>query len=163
MSVTGCCERPGLKLIWVCPHPCISHSEAHIVHLLSSIIWHNVTPAPSLSGKVVPILVLQFENDPRFCGKTLTFQLKTTTFRHKTQTFQLKMNPLFCSKTLTFQTKWTSLFTVKHWILKLTPFSPNSWRWVPKYPRFLGKCESWISSKNTRLFANFRTRMRVVK
>ncbi len=27
---------------------------------------------------MLPILVFQFENDPLFCGKTLTFQLKTT-------------------------------------------------------------------------------------
>ncbi len=35
---------------------------------------------PHSLEKVVPILVLQFENDPLFCCKTLTFQLKTTLF-----------------------------------------------------------------------------------
>ncbi len=35
---------------------------------------------PHSLEKVVPILVLQFENDPLFCGKTLTFQLKMTPF-----------------------------------------------------------------------------------
>ncbi len=30
--------------------------------------------------KVVPILVLQFENYPLFCSKSLTFQLEMTPF-----------------------------------------------------------------------------------
>ncbi len=33
---------------------------------------------PHLLEKVVPILVLQVENDTLFCGKTKTFQHKTT-------------------------------------------------------------------------------------
>ncbi len=98
--------------------------------------------------KVVPILVLQFENYPLFAAKHWLFNLKW---------------PLFCHKTLIFQPKWTPIFTVKHWTSKLTPFSPNLQRWVAKYTLYLGKCESWISSKNTPLFANFRTGMGVVK
>ncbi len=43
---------------------------------------------------------------------------------------------LFRDNALTFQPKWTPFFTVKHWTSKLTPFSPNSQRWVPNTPFF---------------------------
>ncbi len=55
--------------------------------------------------KVVPILVLQFENEPLFCGKTLILSSKQLLFRDKTLSFQFQMNPLFCGKTLTFPPK----------------------------------------------------------
>ncbi len=100
---------------------------------------------------------------PFFMAKKQTFQLKTTHFfAIKHWLFSPKW-PLFLVKTLTCPPKWTTLFIVKHWTSKLTNLSPNSLRWVPKYPLFLGKFKSWISSKNTPLFENFRSRMCVVK
>ncbi len=62
-------------------------------------------PAPSITGKVVLILVLQFENYPLFCGKSRLVSSKEHLFHDKTLTFQSKINPLFCGKTLTFQPK----------------------------------------------------------
>ncbi len=129
-------------------------------HFVNKILQSRL---PHSLEKVVPNLVFQFENDPPFLQQNTDFSAQNDLFFVIKQTFQSKMNPLFCSKTLTFQSKWMPIFTVKHWTLKLTHFSPNSQRWVPKYPLFLGKCESWISSKNTPLFANFRIRMSVVK
>ncbi len=113
--------------------------------------------------KWYPSLFSSLKMTPFFAAKHWLFSSKLALFRDKTLTFQSKINPLFCGKTLIFQPKWTPLFTVKHWTLKVTPFSPNSRRWVPKYPVFLGKWESWISLKITPLFTNFRTRMHVVK
>ncbi len=69
-------------------------------------------------------------------------------FAIKHLTFQSKMNPFFYCKTLTFQPKWTLFFTVKHRTSKLTPFSPNTQSWVPKYPVFLEKCESALQWHN---------------
>ncbi len=112
----------------------------------SSLIASSARLPHSLE-KVVPILVLQFENYPFFAAKNRLLSSKRPLFRNKTLTFQSKMNPLFCGKTLPFQTKWTSFFMVKHWTSKLTSFSPNSRRWVAKYPLYLGKCKCWISSK----------------
>ncbi len=63
---------------------------------------------PHSLEKVVPILVLQFENNPLFCGKTLTFQSK--------------MNPLFWGKTLTFEPKWTPFCHGKTLNIKINPF-----------------------------------------
>ncbi len=90
---------------------------------------------PHSLEKVVPILILQFEKTPFFCGKTLTFQLH-----------------------------WTPFFMVKHWTQNYPLFlqiQGGEYQNTP--PFFLGKCEYWISSINTLLFANFRTRKRVVK
>ncbi len=46
------------------------------------MVWYGMvwSRLPQSLEKVVPILVLQIENDPIFCGKALTFQLKTTPF-----------------------------------------------------------------------------------
>ncbi len=70
---------------------------------------------PHSLEKMVPILVLQFENDPFFVAKHWLFSSKRPLFNDKTLTFLSKITPLFCGKTLTFQLKWTPLFTVKHW------------------------------------------------
>ncbi len=70
-----------------------------LLSIIPSSFYANLQLPHSLE-KVVRILVLQFENDPLFCSKTLTFQLKTTLFRDKTLNFQSKMTPLFCSTTL---------------------------------------------------------------
>ncbi len=113
--------------------------------------------------KWYPSVFSSLKMTPYFAANHWLFSSKRPLFRDKALTFQDKMYPLFCDKILNFQPKWTTLFTVKHWTSKLTYFSPNSWRLVPKYPLFLGKCESWISSKNTPSFVNFRTRMHVVK
>ncbi len=40
------------------------------------LVCMNECPLPHSLEKVVPILVLQFENYPLFCSKTLTFQPK---------------------------------------------------------------------------------------
>ncbi len=71
--------------------------------------------------------------------------------------------PLFRDKTLTFQPKRTPHFHIKTLDIKTNPFFSKFTEVSTKIPLFLGKCESWISSKNTPLFANIRTRMRVVK
>ncbi len=124
--------------------------------------WQSVSSAPSLTGKKwYPSLFSSLKITPFFVAKHWLFSSKWPLFRDKTLTFQSKMNPCFCGKTLTFQPKWTRIFPVKHWTSILTPFYPNSQRWVPKYSFFLGK--SWISSKNYPFFENFRTRMGVVK
>ncbi len=96
-----------------------------------------------------PSLFSSLKMTPFFVAKHWLFSWKRPLFRDKSETFQSKMTPLLCGKTLTFQPKWTPFFTVKDWTSKLTSFSLHSQRWVPKYPFFLGKCESWISSKNT--------------
>ncbi len=101
----------------------------------------------TLWKKCCPSLFSSLKITPFFVAKYCFFSTKQPLFRHETLTFQI--NLLFCSKILIFQPKWTPIFTVKNWTSKLTPFPPNSQRWVPKYPLFLGKCESWISSKNT--------------
>ncbi len=49
--------------------------------------------------KVVPIFILQFENEPLFPGINIDFQLKMTLFYGKTLTFLLKMNPHFSINT----------------------------------------------------------------
>ncbi len=88
--------------------------------------------------KWYPSLFSSLKMTTFFAAKHWLFSSKWPLLHDKTLTFQSKMNPLFCGKTLTFQPKWTPFFTVKHWTSKLTPFSPNSRRWVPKYPLFLG-------------------------
>ncbi len=106
---------------------------------------------------------------------SLFSSLKMSPFFVAKQWLFTQNDPLFAIKHWLFSPKWTPCFAVKHWFFspnvpsvsvkywtsKLTPFSPNSRMWVPKYPLFLGKCETRISSKNTPLFANFR--MGVVK
>ncbi len=99
----------------------------HILHIKSS--------APSLTGKSVTHPCPPVWKLSPFCGKTLICQLKTTPFSRSNIDFSAHMKPLF---------------TVKHLTSKLTPFSPNSWRWVPKYPFFLWKSESWIFYKKKR-------------
>ncbi len=99
-------------------------------------------------------------------------------FLRQNTDFSAQNDPFYMIKHWLFCPKWTPLFEVKHWLLspneppfltlkhwtsKLTPSSPNSRMWVPKYLLFLGKCESWISSKKISLFMNFRTRIHVVK
>ncbi len=129
---------------------------------MASLVWLN--PGSLIHWKKwYPSLFSSLKMTPFFVAKHWPFSSKQPLFCDKTLTCQSKMNPFFCGKTLTFQPKLTPFFMVKHWTSQLTHFSPNSQRWVPKYPLFLGKCESWISSKNTHLFTNFRTRMRVVK
>ncbi len=118
---------------------------------------------PHSLENVVRILVIQFENDPLFCSKTLDFSAQNDPFFMIKQWFSVQNDPLFCGKTLTFQSQMNPLFHGKTRTSNLTPFSLHSQRWAPKYPLFLGEYESWISSKNTPLFANYRTRMSVVK
>ncbi len=113
--------------------------------------------------KWYPSLFSSLKMTPFFVAKHWLFRSKWPLFHDKTLTFQSKMNPLFCGKTLDFSAQMKPPFHGKTMDIKITLFSPNSWRWVPKYTLFLGKCESWISSKNTPLVTNFRTRLRVVK
>ncbi len=55
--------------------------NVHINQLLIGHRLHTSNPRlPHTLKKVVPILVLLFENCPLLCSKTLTFQLKTTPF-----------------------------------------------------------------------------------
>ncbi len=93
-----------------------------------------------------------------FAAKHWLFNSKWPLFRNKTQTFQLKINLFFVVKHWLFSLQWTFIWTLTrcfpaivstsiHYSSTLSPFSPNSWRWVPKYPPFLGKCESWIFLK----------------
>ncbi len=149
----GCMSLPHLSSMpwWPCNSPLSSKHATMIPGSLTQ--WKTWYPPLFSSLKMTPFFVV----------KHWLLSSKQPLFRDKTQTFLFKMNPLFCGKTLTFQPKWTPFFAVKQWTSKLTPFSPNSRRWVPKYPLFLGICESWISSKNTSLFVNFRTRMRMAK
>ncbi len=121
-------------------------------------------PARSLTGKSGTHPCSPVWKWPPFLWQNTDFSAQNDPFfTIKTQTFQSKMNPLFEVKHWLFSRNGPHFFTVKHWTSKLTSFSPNSRRWVPKYPLFLGKCKSWISSNNTPLFTNFWTRMRVVK
>ncbi len=61
---------------------------------LYTYTWYRLIYArlPHSLENVVPILVPQFENDPVFYGKTLTFSSKQPLFLDKTLTFQSKMN-----------------------------------------------------------------------
>ncbi len=68
-----------------------------------------------------------------FAAKHWLFSSKRPLFAIKHWLFSSKWTP-FCGKTLTFQPKWTPFFMVKHWTSTLSPYSPNSQRWVPKYP-----------------------------
>ncbi len=90
----------------------------------SLTIWKKWYPSLFSSLKMIPF----------FVAKHWLLSSKRPLFRDKTLTFQFKMNLLFCSKTLTFQPKWTPFFTAKTLDIKINPFPPKSWRWVPKYP-----------------------------
>ncbi len=65
---------------------------------------------PHSLEKVVPILVLQFENYPFFVAKHWLFSSN---------------NPLFMIKHWLFSPKWTPFFAVKHWLFSQNepPFS----------------------------------------
>ncbi len=90
-----------------------TYNQAHIV----------VMPRlPHSLEKVVPILVLQFENDPLFATKHWLSSSKRPLFRDKTLTFQFKTNPFFWGKILTIQHKWTPFSMVKDWTAKLNLF-----------------------------------------
>ncbi len=112
--------------------------------------------------KWYPSLFSSLKMTPFFEAKHWLFSSKWPLFHDKTLTFQSKITPFFVVKHWLFSPN-ELFFMVKHWTSNLTLFSQNSQRWVPKYPLFLGECESWNSLKNTPLFVNFRTRIRVVK
>ncbi len=97
---------------------------------------------PHSLEKVIPILVLQFQNDPLFAAKHWLFSSKRPLFGDKTLTFHSKMNCLFCGETLTFQPKWTHLFTVKHCDIKINPFFSKFTEVSTKIPPFSRKM--WI-------------------
>ncbi len=61
---------------------------------------------PHSLEKMVPILVLQFENDPPFFWQNTDFSAQN--------------DPFFAIKHWLFSPKWTPFFVVKHWL-----FSPN--------------------------------------
>ncbi len=111
--------------------------------------------------KWYPSLFSSLKNTPFFEAKHRLLSSKRHLFRNKTLTFQSKMNPLFCGTTY-FSAQMNPYFHSKTLDIKINPFF-SKFTEVLKYPLFLAKCESWISSKNTPLFMNFRTRMGVVK
>ncbi len=72
---------PGLVEILHCLNIWITAIALNIIGFLKFYFMRKVySRLPHSLEKVIPILVLQFENYPLFCGKTLTFQLKTTPF-----------------------------------------------------------------------------------
>ncbi len=113
---------------------------------------------PNISGSIpgsfthckkwYPSLFISLKMSPFFVAKHWLFNSKLPFFRYKTLDLSVQNEPLFYCKTLTFQPKWTLFFTVKHRTSKLTPFSPNTQSWVPKYPVFLEKCESALQWHN---------------
>ncbi len=109
-------------------------------------MWGCITSRlPHSLEKVVPVLVLQFENDPLFVAKHWLFSSKWPLFRDKTLTFQSKMNPFFCGKNTDFSAQMNPVFHSKTLDIKINPFFSKFTEVSTKIPPFLWKCKSWIS------------------
>ncbi len=122
--------------------------------LLCYTVIHITGPTPSLTGKS--------GTHPLFLQLNTDFSAQNNPFFVIKQTFQSTMNPLFCGKTWTFQPQNNPIFTVKHDI-KINLLFPKFTEVSTKIPLFSRKMQIWISSKNTLLLTNFRTRMGVVE
>ncbi len=108
---------------------------------------------PHSLEKVVPILVLQFENDPLFVAKHFSAQ-NDPFFAIKHWLFSPKWTPFFAVKR-DFSVQMNTLCTVKHWTSNLTPFFSKFKELSTKIPLFSRKMRILDFLKKYRVIHEF--------